>query len=90
MTKADGFRAPPRRHPEVPERSEGLEGCCFAVQLLCCASFEARPTSSGKRLPQDNELEQALLPQHRHPDQDEGLPKFHPGGSAVRPVCNAQ
>jgi hypothetical protein len=41
---------PPRRHPEVPERSDGLEGCCSAVRLLCCASFEARPTSSGERL----------------------------------------
>ena len=50
MTEAVGFRGPPRRHPEVPERSEGLEGCCSAVQLLCCASFEARPTSSGERL----------------------------------------
>ncbi len=51
-TRNDGggwVSGPPRRHPEVPERSEGLEGCCSAVQLLCCPSFEARPTSSGKR-----------------------------------------
>jgi hypothetical protein len=89
MTEAVGFRGPPRRHPEVPERSEGLEGCCSAVQLLCCASFEARPTSSGKRS-QDDESEQALPATTRHPDQDEGLPKFHPVGSAARPVRNSQ
>ncbi len=44
-------RCPPqRRHPEVPERSEGLEGCCPGVQLLCCASFEARPTCRASAL----------------------------------------
>ena len=48
MTEAVGFRGPPRRHPEVPERSEGLEGCCSAVQLLCCASFEAVRRETGK------------------------------------------
>jgi hypothetical protein len=35
------------------------------------------------RAPHDDEAEQALPRQHRHPDQDEGLPRFHPGGSAV-------
>jgi hypothetical protein len=38
------------------------------------------------RAPQDDESEQALPPQHGHPDQDEGLPKFHPGGSAAAGV----
>jgi hypothetical protein len=80
---------PPRRHPEVPERSDGLEGCCSAVRLLCCASFEARPTSSGERL--------RMTSQNKRCPHDtvtlisvRDLPKFHPGGSAVRPVRNSQ
>jgi hypothetical protein len=79
---------PPRRYPEVPERSEGLEGRCSAVQLLCCASFEARPTSSGERLRMTRQNKRCP-PQHRHSDQGEGLPKFHsvdrpPGRCATR------